>query len=207
MKKELIVICICMLFITTTLFSVANANIIKTTIENERDVTTLGDRPKIEIFLPDVHVYVSASLVVWGVVDFDEPGAIIDVDLSDIEADEVSIKFSYKIIYHTEFRIFPATIISSIIRPDVWASSSYEGIGLFDNRVDTVSHGYCVFNKVEDETYPLNIVVTGVPILYRRAVFVYYNLILNVFPELFDIPTALEEAYGGIAEYQLHVHS
>lgn len=203
MKKEIIGLFICMLFFSIALFPIVNGIHINT---NKKNVINTADEPKIQISLPDVHVYFPESRLQWGTVEFDEPGAIIDVDLSEIEENEVKLIFTQKIICHVEKQLFPALVITSISRPDISASSSFEYIGPAYNWETMASHGYFRVQKAEDETYPLIVAVTGVPLLLKWAVYIYFWIAF--FSDLmFDIPSELEKVYGTITEYQLHVHT
>jgi hypothetical protein len=208
MKKEIIRILIVMLLITTAFVPISNAIHLNTKIEKEDTEITAIDGPKMEISLPDVHVYFPESRFEWATVEFDEPGAVIDIDLSEIEEDEVKIIFTQKIICHVQKQLLPATVISSISRPQKSASSSFEYVGSVNDWITIARHGYFTVDKVEDETYPLVVAVTGVPMFLRWAVFVYYMIMMNFFLDLmFDIPSELEKIYGEVTEYQLHVHT
>jgi hypothetical protein len=207
MKKEHVTVLILILFISTAFFPLCCAQRSNTKSRIENTVLNKVDRPKIEVFLPDVHVYYLISPVEWGIIEFDEPGAIVDVDLSDFEEDEILIKFTQNIVCHMEMRILPAFVISSIVINEEWAGSTFEFVRLFENWKDSVSHAYYLINRAEDDIYPIKVAITGVPALYGRFVNIYYSLLMNIFPKLFDIPSSLEESYGKITEYQLHVHS
>jgi hypothetical protein len=206
MKKKIVGIFVCMLFIVTALFPIVDAVGIEKTLNNEKNVICFDDEPKIQISLPDVHVYFPLSRFKWGSIEFDDPGAVIDVDLSEIEAERVLLRFTQKIICHVQKQLFPAMIISSISRPEISASSTFQYIGSASNWEAVAHHGYYDFDKVEDETYPLIVAMTGVPLFLKWAVQVYYWLMM--FSDLMNgIPSELEKIYGGVTEYQLNVHT
>lgn len=208
MKKEIIRILIVMLLITTAFVPISNAIHLNTKIENEDTEITAMNGPKMEISLPDVHVYFPESRFEWGTVEFDEPGAVIDIDLSEIEENEVKILFCQRIICHVQKQLLPAMVISSISRPEKSASSSFNYIGSVSDWITTAKNGYFDIKKVEDETYPLVVAVTGVPLFLKWAVYIYYVIMETFFIDLmFDIPSELEKVYGAVTEYQLHVHT
>ena len=174
-----------MLLITTAFVPISNAIHLKTKIEREDTEITANKGPKMQISLPDVHVYFPESRFEWGTVEFDEPGTVIDIDLSEIEEDEVRIIFSQKIICHVQKQLLPALVITSISRPEKSASSSFDYIGPANDWEATSSQGYFTVDKVEDETYPLVVAVTGVPLFLKWAVYVYYMIMMNFFIDNF----------------------
>ena len=74
-----------MLLISSAVVPITSANINNIDKDLKKPKIVTDDRPKINVELPDVHVSYPNSRFIWGTVEFDEPGAIIDVDLSDIE--------------------------------------------------------------------------------------------------------------------------
>jgi hypothetical protein len=206
MKKKFVGILIVMLFISSSVFPLTSAISNNTTKDFKNTENLNDDRPKINVVLPDIHVSYPQSRFYWGTVEFDEPGAVIDVDLSDVEEDEVSIKFIYKIICDAEGGIIPIGIISSTCRPDKSMHSSFESVGFSTDWQITVYHAYFVINKAEDVDIPIIVSVTAIPLFLNWAVGMYYTLCLNFFPELIsDFPTIFEKKYGMNTEYQLHI--
>jgi hypothetical protein len=206
MKKKLVSIIIVMLFIFSAVVPITSAFTNSPTFDYVKPEIVNDDRPKINVVLPDVHVSYPQSRFIWGRIEFDEPGVIIDVDLSDIEEDEVLFQFSYKIIYDGDERILPISTISSTCRPHKTMFSSLETIGFSTNWQRTIYHAYFVINKAEDVDIPIIVSITAIPLFFNWAVGLYYFLCLNIFPELIsDFPTTFEKKYGSNTEYQLHI--
>ena len=207
MKKKLVSILIVMLFIFGVVVPVSSAFSKSPTFDYVKPEIVNDDRPKIEIFLPDVQIYMDRLPMVWGKVEFDEPGATIDIDLSNVESNVVLLRFSQRVICHVDGHIIPIMVISSISRPQSTESHSIRFIGRDENWENTISHAYFSTDKAEDEILPLKVGVTGVPWLYRIPVFLYYQVVFTFFIDSVEIPSQIEKTYGATTEYQLHVHS
>jgi len=206
MKNKVVGIFIVMLFILSTLFPITSAENNNIDKDLKKPKIVNDDKPKINVELPDVHVSYPNSRFYWGTIEFDEPGAVIDVDLSDVEGDEVLLQFSYKIICDVEGGILPIGLISSTCRPDIIMTSSFESIGFSTDWQRTVYYGYFDINKAEDNDISIIVSVTAIPVFLNWAVGTYYLLCLNFLPELiFDFPTTFEKKYGMNTEYQLHI--
>ena len=206
MKKKLVGTLIVMLFISSAVIPITSALTNDSTNDIVKPKIVNDDRPKINVVLPDVHVSYLRSRFFWGTIEFDEPGAVIDIDLSEIQEDEVLLKFSYKIICDVEGIILPIGLIASTCRPDISMSSSFESIGFSTDWQRTIYHAYFDINKAEDNDIPIIVSITAIPLFMNWAVGMYYSLCLNFFPGLlFDFPTTFEKIYGSNTEYQLNI--
>jgi hypothetical protein len=200
MKRKIISIVIFMIMITAAVIHVSG-----TTIEEEISIQ-VGDEDRVSIYLPDVHIYYHKQFYKWADVEFDNPGATVDVDLSELEIRDI-IQFNQTVYIHpvdeTKYHL-------------IFTQIEYENLQQGGIELINESRGWKFYQHVnirldeivDDEYYPMSIYLMGVPHFMRLPFLFYWNFIYHyqwMWKTLFPMP--LVEMYGNSVEYQIHFHT
>ena len=202
LKKCLVVGIICILMLVT----IPSTPCIE--IKSTEDVEPLGDRPKINVTLPDAHLYYHELKFRYADVEFNDTGTVIDINLSGIPSDEVSLGFLQKVYLHVQNQIIPTWVVwSSVIiydDDDIRSVSSRAlKSGERDNWQANGTHRWEVWNVLNPSNISITIAIVGVPpwLPFLRGFHVWSSMFY-----LIGIPLPFVKIYGGIATYQANIH-
>lgn len=153
---------VCMVLILLLLSASTTGGLINS-IKNE----PLEDIPTKNVILPDAHLYYDALKILYANVEFDDPGAVIDVNLSNITSEEVNLRCTQKVYVHVENQlIFSRIVWSSIITLN---DEYLAGVGtsatvweLNDWQINR-SLGYLTWNRSNSANISIIIALTGIP--------------------------------------------
>jgi hypothetical protein len=207
MKRKIVGILACMLLIGTVL-PVSSINI-DNEIDEEKTPMIVNGENEITIYLPDIHIYYHEQIFKWADVEFDDPGAIIDVDLSELNVDDV-ISFNQTIIVHPVDETKVHFVFYQLDNSE-YAGSKQGGIEFIneDRKWKAYQHENVRLQEiVENDYYPLLIFVAGIPQLMRLPFSLYWQFIYFnqwMWNGLFPCPVV--EKRGNSVEYQIHVHT
>jgi hypothetical protein len=199
MKKENVCILIVMLFVSSAIFPITNAFEINTNIENNKKEPLLNERAQVWVSIPDVHIYSEKLFLNWGSVEFNEPGKVIDVDLSEINGDKFDLGISQNVICHFKNQFIPLILIYTI---EGWSMST-QPYWSDMNSQHIVTSAWLLLDK-EDSIYPINVWVTAAPFILVGYLS-YYWFLHMLKPELPMCPSEFELKYGTTAQYQLNL--
>lgn len=199
MKTKLIGILVCMLLVGTVLPVVGN------TIEEEIS-EQVSDEKIVTIYLPDAHIYYHKQLYKWADVEFDDPGATVDVNLSGLEIRDI-IEFNQTVYIHP---------VDETKKHLIFTQIKYEGVR--QGQIAYISEkrewkfyqhlNIRLYEIVEDEYYPMTMYLLGVPHLMKLPFLIYWQFIYDyqwTWKNLFPMP--LVEKHGNSVEYQIHLHT
>jgi len=201
LKKCLAVGIICILMLVTIPSTPC------TEIKSTENVEPLGDRPKINVTLPDAHLYYHELKFRYADVEFNDTGIVIDINLSGIPSDEVLLGFLQKVYLHIQNQIIPTWVVwSCAINYDDprSVSSGALRIGEIDNWQVNMTHRWTVWNVLNPSNISIDIAIVGVPpwlpFLSRFHAWssMFYLIGIN--------PLPFVKIYGGIATYQANIH-
>ena len=199
MKNRIIGIFVCMLIIAAAVIPVAG-----NTIE-ETSKQASGEN-RVTIYLPDAHIYFHKQLYKWADVEFDDPGATVDVDLSELEIRDI-IQFNQTVYIHpfneTKYHL-------------IFTQINYEYLKQGGIEFINESRGWKFYQHVnirleeivEDEYYPMTMYLMGIPHLMRLPFLIYWQVIYFrqwTWKNLFPMP--LFEKRGSSVEYQIHLYT
>ena len=199
MNKKIIGIFFCMLMITAAVIPVAG-----NTIE-ETSKQASGEN-RVTIYLPDAHIYFHKQLIKWADVEFDDPGATVDVDLSDLEIRDI-IQFNQTVYIHPAYESKQHLIFTQI---------HYEYLTQGGIELINKDRGWKFYQHVnirleeivENEYYPMTLYLIGVSHFMKLPFLFYWQVIYfrqwrwkNFFP------MPLVEKRGNSVEYQIHLHT
>jgi hypothetical protein len=159
--------------------------------------------------IPDAHIYYKPSKIRYPEVEFEEPGAIIDVNLSGIQSDEVVIILNLTAHYHTE-KLFRSACLVWVI--SIGEKGEYGGYGsIFSERrlngyVNVTlpfPHGGFPFPTNFSGTIPVFMYLTGLPVWIHGL-----KRLHSFFDELrlFGIISS-PKIFGAEVTYQMDFHT
>ena len=203
MKKEFVVSIICFIMLTSLPF--ASSTNVK--IPNEKEI--IRDEPHLDVCLPDAHIYLYLNRFKWGTVEFDEPGAIIDVNLSGFEEDYPLVGFYQHIHCHVKGQLLFSWFLWNIDCGSVGEMVSGGGIaavvGILGNWTYNATLRFIRIDKEKEGYFPISLELTGAP----RGFSVLWRIIFML--EIFDIHDKFNfpwiEKNKETVEYQLYVHT
>lgn len=155
--------------------------------------------------IPDAHIYYTLSKIRYPEVEFEEPGAIIDVNLSGIPSDIVYINLNLTVHIHTEKQFGAGSFICVISTGE---KCEY-GYGTWFLRKpldgyfnDTRPFGGFPVPTNFSATIPVHIYFTGLPVWFHR---------LYHFNQFFDTLRAygvitFQKIFGAELTYQMDFH-
>jgi len=201
-KKSIVLGTIVIFIIASMPTTLSESN--KSTQENE----LLADEIIKYVDIPDAHIYYTPSKIRYPEVEFEEPGAIIDVNLSGIQSDEIVIILNLTVQYHTDKPIRNACL--------VWVISLGEkgdyGYGtIFSERRlngylnDTTPfpHRGFPFPTNFSATIPIYMYLTGLPIWFHRLQR-FHNFFDTL--RLFGVISS-PKIFGAEVTYQMDFHT
>ena len=198
MKTKLVGILIFMLFIASALFPITNALNFNIDIKENITESISDERDKIWVSIPDVHIYSDKLFFSWGNVEFEEPGKVIDVDISELEGDKFNLGISQNVICHFKNKFVPLILIYTI---EGWIMSSAPYWADINTQHNMTSAYLLIDNK--NFVYPIDIWVTGAP-FFLVGYLSFYWFLHMIRPELPMWPSDFEVEYGTTTQYQLN---
>jgi len=198
MKRKIIGIIVCMIMIATAAIPVAG------NITEEKLSDQVSGENTVTIYLPDAHIYYHKQFYKWADVEFDNPGAIVDVDLSELEVRDI-ISFNQTVYIHPVDETKQYLIFTQI---------KYDGLQqggiefIYEKREwKFYQHVNIRLQEiVENEYYPMTMYLTGVPHLMKLPFLIYWQVIYFRQWNLGLFPMPLVEKHGTSVEYQIHLH-
>jgi hypothetical protein len=159
--------------------------------------------------IPDAHIYYTSSKIRYPEVEFEEPGAIIDINLSGVPSDEVNIILNLTVHYHTDIPIRNACLVWVI---SIGEKGEYGGYGtIFSERrlngylnyTIPFPHGGFPFPINFSGTIPIFMYLTGLPVWIHRL-----QRIHNFFDtlRLFGVISS-PKIFGAEVTYQMDFHT
>jgi hypothetical protein len=159
--------------------------------------------------IPDAHIYYTQSKIRYPEVEFEEPGAIIDINLSGVPSDEVHIILNLTVHYHTDIPIRNACLVWVI---SIGEKGEYGGYGTifserrlngYLNSTILFPHGGFPFPTNFSGTIPIFMYLTGLPVWIHRL-----QRIHNFFDtlRLFGVISS-PKIFGAEATYQMDFHT
>ena len=209
--KKLLVVGVLVLFLGLAIAPSINAiqlDAIENQIKTEYEELPLNDE-RVDIFLPDVHLYYHASKLRYAEVEFNESGKVFDVNVSEISNDNISFWLYQKVHFHVK---------NQLIRTGIsWTSTLKKnnivvgGVGRMaygersNNWTIIMEHGWSI-EPTPIGNLTIETGITGVPPWLPFLMYFHFILDSNY---LWDegwhfIPWI--EIFGGIATYQLNIH-
>jgi len=207
MERKLVGILVCMLLILTAISVSGNINNNNEVVE--KTPIPAGDGNAVTIYLPDAHIYYHQLQIKWADVEFDDPGATIDVDLSELNIDEV-ITFNQTVYLHPVDETKQHLVFYQLDNSE-YAGTKQGGIEWIDKDRDWKFYQHenvRLVEIVESEYYSMFIHVAGVPHFMKLPFLIYWQVLYFrqwMWKDLFPMP--LVEKRGNSVEYQLHVHT
>jgi len=193
--KKIIGIFICMLLITIAMFPITNAFNINKSLKKVNTELVTSDRPEVWVSIPDVHIHSKRPLFNWGTVEFDNPGTVIDVDLSGVEGDEFLLGISQNVICHFENHFLPLLVIYTL-KDKSMSTQPYYG--------DYIQKTAWLLLDKTDSFYPIDVWVTGVPFMFIGYLSYYWLLHMRN-DDLSMNPSEFEVKFGTTAHYELNL--
>ena len=209
--KKLLAVGVIVLFLGVAIAPSINAiqlDAIENQIKTEYEELPLNDE-RVDIFLPDAHLYYHALKLRYAEVEFNESGTVIDVNLSGISSDNISLFFFQKVHFHVKNQLIRTGISwSSAIKKN---NIVIGGVGMtayggrYNNWTQNMSYGWG-WDTTPIGNYTFEIGIVGVP--PWLPLLMYFHFLLDT-AYLWDegwhfIPWI--EIFGGIATYQLNIH-
>lgn len=186
-------------------FPTTNCSIFKS-IE---DVEPLDDRPKINVTLPDAHLYYNALKFRYADIEFNDTETIIDINLSGITSDEVLLGFEQKVYLHIQKQIIPTWIIwSSYLTHDddnIGGMAFGTVVGIIDNWQINATHKWHNWNVSHQGILLINVGLTGIP--PWLPIMHWFHFIFDLGYLMGSHPIPLLKLFGGIATYQANIHT
>lgn len=203
LEKGLAVGIICLLIMASFPF-VSSINV---KLPNEKEI--VRDEPHLDVYLPDAHIHLYWNRFKWGTVEFDEPGATIDVNLSGFEEDYPLVGFYQNIHCHVKgqllFSWFLWYIDCSSVAEMVTGTGLASVVGILGNWTYNAQLCFIRIDKEKEGYYPIYLELTGAP----RGFSVLWRIIFML--EIFDIHDKFNfpwiEKNTETVEYILHVHT
>ena len=203
--KKIIGIFICMLLFLTVLPVSGNINDYYF-IEEETSTNAVNETDFV-VYLPPVHIFFNKLKFLWADVEFQDPGSLIDVNLSELEVDDV-YTINQTVYCHVVDQIKPCWILSANDFLE-YASFQSESLYKITKKREWISYNtehIQIYEKPDDAYYNITIYFTGIPRMLSIPFLFYFNL----FYIWFDngvYPCPIHKLFGNFVEYQLHVHS
>ena len=159
--------------------------------------------------IPDAHIYYTPSIIRYPAVEFEEPGTIIDVNLSGIQSDEVVIILNLTVHYHTE-KLFRSACLVWVI--SIGEKGEYGGYGtifserrliVYLNDTTPFPHGGFQLPTNFSGTIPVFMYLTGLPVWIHRI-----QRLHSFFDELrlFGVISS-PKIFGAEVTYQMDFHT
>lgn len=177
-------------------------------IKSTEDVEPLDDRPKINVTLPDAHLYYHALKFRYADVEFNDTEKVVDINLSGITSDVVLLGFIQKVYLHVQNQIIPTWITWScfLTNDEDYFSAMALGtvVGKIDNWQINVTNRWNNWNVSHLGILLINVGFVGVPPWLPFLHWLHFAFDLGYL--IGNHPIPLLKIFGGIATYQANIH-
>jgi hypothetical protein len=181
-----------------------------TVIKSAEDTEPLNDIPKINVTLPDVHLYSNESKFRYADVEFNDNGTVIDINISNISSDAIKLGFYQNTYLHVNNQIISNWIVTytAIYKNDTLLIN-VESNGKIESSNDwhfNKTNMLFIWNisKWGLGEFSIKVIIVGVPpwLPFLHWLHLFFDLpdLLGYFP----LPNV--EIKGGTVNYQANIH-